>query len=132
LTAAISIPLVIFGRPLIAWWTVSKILAPVSLLLSFAVWRLLSVYQGTMSVFLNHGDTLRKQLGFFALASVASVVLKFALIRHLREAGVVWATIGGFAVFYVWPAARLVARRLDPAGRGDNPASRTEEPVLCG
>jgi O-antigen/teichoic acid export membrane protein len=117
LTALIGIPLVIYGRQLVAWWTVSKILAPVSLLVSFAVLRMLMVYQGTLSVFLNHGDMLRKQLGFFSLASLCSIALKVVLVKPLGEAGVVWATVAGFGLLYVWPAARLTAGYLAGAQR---------------
>ena len=129
-TVAIGICLVAFGRPLIAWWTASKIFAPVPLLLSFAVLRILMVYQGTFSVFLNHDDTLRKQLGFYALASAASIIMKFVLVRHFREAGVIWATIIGFALFYTVPAARLVARCLSVESE-DASARRPEGPIPC-
>jgi O-antigen/teichoic acid export membrane protein len=128
LTVVIGVVLVIFGRPLIAWWTATKILAPLPLLASFAVLRLLTVFQGTLSVFLNHGDTLRKQLVFFALASVCSLILKVVLIRHFRESGVVWATIGGFSVFYVWPAARLAVRSLRSLSGRDG----AQESLVCG
>jgi O-antigen/teichoic acid export membrane protein len=131
-TVAIGFPVVMLGKPFIAWWTASRILAPVPLLVSFAVLRLLLVYQGTLSVFLNHGDTLRAQLGFFALASVCSIILKVVLVHRLGVSGVVWATICGFALFYVWPAGRLVAQCLDAARSDGPPAASPEEAVLCG
>jgi O-antigen/teichoic acid export membrane protein len=104
ITAITGIALVIFGRPLVQAWTLSKVVPAISLLISFAVWRLLSVYQGIMSVFLNHESLLRRQVKFFGTACVCSLALKLIFVRLFAVPGVVWATILAFAIFYV-PAA---------------------------
>jgi O-antigen/teichoic acid export membrane protein len=69
-------------------------------------------YGGVMSAFLNGTKTLRKQVVFYAIASVASLILKTILVLKWGAAGAVWATVIGYSVFYALPAYRLAQRTL--------------------
>ena len=56
----------------------------------------------------------------FGGASIASLLLKIEFARHGSLAGVIWATIIGFGVFYVGPATWLAFRSVssDPEVSG--------------
>ena len=93
------------------------------LLLGFGLWVLLAGYGGVMSSFLNRGSLLRAQTSFYAVASLAVFVLKIVFARHWAATGVIWATVIGYSLFYVIPAARLAYRDLNRADAGILPSN---------
>lgn len=107
LAAAISLPLVLLGKWLVMLWVGKHLVPSTSLLVGFASWTLLVSYGGVMSTFLNSGPLLGRQVVFYAAASITSLVLKVVLAGPWGGVGVVWASVFGFGVFYVFPSARL-------------------------
>ena len=81
-----------------------------SLRLGFAVWVVLVGYVAAMNAVLNQPATMRRHLVLYGGAALASLALKIAFARHGSLAGVVWATVIGYGVIYVVPAARLAFR----------------------
>jgi O-antigen/teichoic acid export membrane protein len=107
------IPLVAFGNPIIRWWVGPRLNPSLSMLVALAAWLLMFGYLSVMSSFLNSGALLARQLPFFVLAAVSSIVLKIFLGRILGVPGVVWGTVIGFGLFYAIPAGRLAFGYLD-------------------
>ena len=68
-----------------------------------------------MSVFLNSGSLLGKQCTLIAAAATSAFVLKITLASLWGTAGVIWATLIGYGIFYVIPAYRLALGSLDAA-----------------
>ncbi len=108
----IALPLVVFGKQIIAWWVGPALVPSTLLLVGIGLGVLLSTYISTMSVFLANQYTLVKQLGFYGAAAISTLILKIVLAHSWQAAGVVWATIFGFGVFYIIPAARLAYKNL--------------------
>jgi O-antigen/teichoic acid export membrane protein len=103
----ITVPLVVFGKYIIAIWVKPSLMPSTMLLAGFAVWVLLSIYIAAMSAFLNNGRMVVKQVGFYGAAAVSALILKIILTHTWQAAGVVWATVFAFGLFYVIPAAKL-------------------------
>lgn len=102
-----AVPLVIFGGVVVPWWTQTDIVPSRLLLLGLGLHVLLGAYGGVMSTFLNSGKLLSRQVVFFAIASISSLILKVVLTNTWGVPGVIWATVIAFGVFYVVPAGRL-------------------------
>jgi len=83
-----------------------------SLRLGFAAWVVLVGYVAAMNAILNQPEVMRRHLVLFGAAALASLALKIALARHGSLAGVIWATVIGYGVIYVVPAARLAFRSV--------------------
>jgi O-antigen/teichoic acid export membrane protein len=113
-----AFPFLIFGKQIIAWWVGSALIPSTIMLIGFALWVLLAGYGGSMSSFLNSGSLLGKQTIFYSVASIASLILKIVLTKVWQSpAGVIWATVFGYGIFYVIPAAMLSygsLRQKDP------------------
>lgn len=115
LGALTALPLVFWGKQIIAIWVGPDVIPSTFLLLGFAFWVFLAGYGGVMSTFLNSGALLSKQTWFYVLASVTAVILKVVLVANWHIAGVIWATVLGYGIFYVIPSARLAYGSLKEA-----------------
>ena len=97
--------ILIFGADIIKNWAGDSMVPNQRLILGFALYSVLMGVGGSLSIFLNNGDFLRRQALIFIIASVISVVLKFLLVAHWHEAsGAIWGTIIGYSFFFVIPA----------------------------
>jgi O-antigen/teichoic acid export membrane protein len=105
--AVIALPLLIFGKPIIAAWTGPSTVPSWSLLTGFAAWVLLVCYGGVLSSFLNSGPLVGRQTLFIAVAAIASLGLKFLFSTAWGISGVIWATVVGYGLLYTLPALRL-------------------------
>jgi O-antigen/teichoic acid export membrane protein len=111
-TALVSLPLLLFGKSIIAIW-VGPALAPSTMILAgFALWGLVGSYGGVMSTFFNSGPLVSRQIGFYAVTTVVALLLKIVLVSPWQAAGVVWATVIAFSLFYVAPAWQLARSAL--------------------
>ncbi|MGV8934011.1 MAG: lipopolysaccharide biosynthesis protein [Gallionellaceae bacterium] len=117
LSAVTAVPLFLFGKEIIYYWVGAELIPTNSLLAGFAVFVFLASYGGVMSTFLNNGDLVRPQVIFFSAASVTALILKVFFTYQMGIAGAIWATVFGYSIFYVVPAARLAYQYLnDQAG----------------
>lgn len=101
--AIIALPLLLFGRQLIAIWVGNEFSPSWSLLLGFYIYIVLNNYIGLMSAFLNSGDLVRKQLLPILLTAISGILLKIIFSIHFGVSGIIWATIFSWSVFYVIP-----------------------------
>ena len=92
-----AIGLLFLGREVIKLWVGTKFVPSTVLLGGFSAWLLLASYGGTVTVFLNSGPWLKKQVLFYAIASIISFGLKLYLVGPWKEAGVIWATVFGYS-----------------------------------
>ncbi|TAK71681.1 MAG: hypothetical protein EPO19_04405 [Betaproteobacteria bacterium] len=105
------LPLLVFGKWIVAVWVGPELVPSSGLLAALAGWMLLASYGGVMSVLLNNGKLLRKQAVFYGAASLTALVLKIVLAWTIGIPGVVWATVIGYGIIYIIPAA-LLARSM--------------------
>jgi O-antigen/teichoic acid export membrane protein len=119
--------LLIISGPLANHWTGMDAGGMDWLRVGFAIWVILVGYVAAMNSFLNQRGVMAQHLIYFAAAAFLSLVLKIYLVRYWSLAGIVWATLIGFGVVYILPAARLAFSNL--AKRAAEP--KIEECVPC-
>jgi O-antigen/teichoic acid export membrane protein len=111
-TLMIAVPVAVlmsvFGKWIISKWVGPAVIPSTTLLLGFSAWTLLVGYGGILSVFLNSGNWLSRQVKLYTLATVVSFALKLLLVRVWGEGGVVWATVIAYGVLFTLPATWLV------------------------
>lgn len=97
--------IIVFGAKIIETWAGSSMVPNKSLLIGFAVFSVLMSIGGSLSVFLNNGEYLRRQALIFIGASVISILLKIYFVTYLQDAsGAVWGTVIGYSLFFIVPA----------------------------
>ena len=78
------------------------------MLAGFAVYSVLMNIGGSLSVFLNNGEYLKKQALIFGVASIISILLKIILVAFWRDAsGAIWGTVIGYSIFFIGPACLI-------------------------
>jgi O-antigen/teichoic acid export membrane protein len=107
MSAVTALPLLLFGKKIILYWVGPELVPSAFMLSGFALFVFLASYGGVMSTFLSCGDLVGRQVGFISAAALTSLALKIILAYQWQAAGVIWATLFGYGVFYVIPAARL-------------------------
>jgi O-antigen/teichoic acid export membrane protein len=107
LNAIISLPLLLFGKQIIFHWVGKEYIPSWSLLLGFYLFVIFANYGGVMSTFLNSKQLINRQLFMIALASICSVILKIFLSLKFGVSGIIWATVIGYLIFYVYPSYKI-------------------------
>ena len=114
-----ALPLLIFGKPIISFWVGPELVPSSALLIGFFFWVFQVNYGGTMSVFLNSGSLVGKQCVFIGAAAVLSIILQIILSGFWGVAGVIWAILIGYGIFYVVPAYHLTFGTLNKLINGE-------------
>lgn len=78
-----------------------------ALRIGFSVWVVLVGYVAATNAILNQPGVMKRHLVLFGGAALVSLALKIWLAHSWSLAGVLWATILGYGIVYVIPAARL-------------------------
>jgi len=109
--AGLVLPLVLFGSTLLRFWIGPAVVPTVALMTGFALWDLQAGYASTMDSFLNYGSTLRWNVLWLGIASVAGLALRVLFCRWWGATGVVWGTVLAFSVLYIPPTILLARGR---------------------
>lgn len=109
-----GLPLMIFGKRIVSMLAGHDIVPSTVLLLGFALLGLIYCVIGSISIYLNSGSLVSKQIPFFGLATVSALALKIIGAHYWQIEGVVWGTIAAYGIFYVIPATKLAYRSLKP------------------
>ena len=109
----LSIPLVIFGKSIILFWVGPDYVPSYSLLFGFFVFVLTANYGGVMSTFLNSGPLLAKQTIMIGLAACTSLILKVILSKYFGISAIIWSTVIGYSIFYIFPSYKLAYNYLN-------------------
>lgn len=112
ISAVIVLPLLLYGKFIIAVWVGPEVVPSTGLLVGFALWTLLGSYGGVMSTFLSSGPLVSRQAVFYSVAAISALVMKIVLVHSWQIAGVAWASVIGFGLFYTIPAWHLARRSL--------------------
>lgn len=97
--------ILVFGVDIVTMWAGALMVPNVSLMVGFAAFSILMSLGGSLSVFLNNGEYLRRQAVIFIVASIMSILLKVALVAYWQDAsGAIWGTVIGYSVFFIVPA----------------------------
>lgn len=109
----VALPLVFFGGLIVELWVNENVIPSFYLLLGFFFFTIFQNYGGSMSVFLNNEDLIKKQLIFYSVASVAAIFLQIIFCKLFGLPGIVYGLLFGFLIFYVIPAYKLAFGYLD-------------------
>lgn len=105
LGALAGVAILFFGNFIIKIWVGHPIETSVSLMAGFALYSILMNIGGCLSVYLNNGSFLKRQLSIYTVASIAVIALKIFLVWHWQNAsGAIWGTVIGYSIFYLLPA----------------------------
>ncbi len=107
-----GIPLLFFGKWIIALWAGADMVPSSLLLWGFFIWVFVASYGGILSSFNNHGHLLKKQIIFHGTASVIVIFLKIFLAHVQGLEGVIWGTALGYCFFSLIPLTFLAYRSL--------------------
>jgi O-antigen/teichoic acid export membrane protein len=109
---AAGVLLLFMSGPLVKRWTGSDAGPIDGLRFGFCLWVILVGYIAAMNAFLNQRGVMAKHLIYFGSASLLSLALKIVLVHYWALSGIVWATLIGFGLVYIVPAARLAFGNL--------------------
>jgi O-antigen/teichoic acid export membrane protein len=120
ITAPVALFLAIYGQTVVRWWTHASI-HPSGLLLAMgATWCTFNVVVGVMSVVLNQASLLRRQVGYYALASAVALPAKIWLVHGIGGAGIFCGTVLTYGLVWGVPSARLIHGFLKSAESSSN------------
>lgn len=111
--ALTALPLLFFGDIIVKIWVNENVIPSFDLLLGFFIFTIFQNYGGSMSVFLNNEDLIKKQLVFYSIASVSALIFQIVLCAIFGLPGVVYGLLLGFLIFYIFPAYKLAFGFLD-------------------
>ncbi len=117
---AVGTGLAFFGREIIRVWIRPDFQVDVSLIYGFSCYILISGVIGSISVVLSSGPMLRRQVWIVSIAAVTALWLKVTLCAQYGVAGVIWATVMAYGLFYVIPGLWIIRRQVysaDSSGR---------------
>lgn len=109
---AVGTGLAIWGPEIIRVWIGPDLHVAPSLIYGFSTYIIISGVIGSISVVLNSGPTLRRQVWIVAIAAVTALVLKITLCTQYGVAGVIWATVIAYALFYVIPGFWIIRKHV--------------------
>ena len=108
---ALVLPLLIWGRDIVAFWLNASLVPGFMLLLGFSCDAILGAYRSSMSMFLNSSHLLRRQSVFYAVAAILALISKIVMGYYFALPGIIWGTVLAFGIFYAIPAW-ILARRI--------------------
>lgn len=108
----LSLPLVLFGRPLVRLWVGEDMDLPFSLLSGLALWTTLSVMGNNVTFFLAARNAVRESAMLSAVMFVLSVGARILAVRTFGLPGLPWATALTYGLVFLVPLALLVRREL--------------------
>jgi O-antigen/teichoic acid export membrane protein len=110
LVAALSIPLVVFGRELIRFWAGQAAVPPFATLAWLGAWNLVLTPMNALVCMLNATGKIRWQVYVGAATALANVAVSIWWARVFGISGVIAATVVTYLLCAVGPAT-VVARR---------------------
>lgn len=113
---ACGVVLVAVGRPILHLWAGPLVTPPLSLLMGFAVWTVLSSAGSAVAAFLNGAGRLRFQVVTAVAMGVAALTLKIVLARSAGLPGIIWGTVAAYAACTAIPMARYIPRLMARLG----------------
>jgi O-antigen/teichoic acid export membrane protein len=103
-TSLASLTLVLVTGDVLSFWVGSAALQPpLSLLLGFAAWTIVSTCGSTLAMVLNAASKMKFQLYTAVSMGLAAVTAKVFLSEEFGLAGVVWGTVSAYVVFSLLP-----------------------------
>jgi O-antigen/teichoic acid export membrane protein len=129
-TAALALPLVLFGRWLIDKWAGKAAVPSQALLLWMGIWSVIYVAMSTQSCLLASTGRLKAQMVYSMLAAIVNLLLSITLVQRIGLTGVIMGTVGAFLICVVLPQTLQVKSILygSDIESGSNTLGREDDP----
>ena len=111
-TISITIPIIIFIEPIFLSLLGELFIPDAALLLGFFAFCIFANYGGIISTFLNNKNTLNKQLPILGLTCIFTLFIKIYFAGIFGVSGVIWGTVLGYSIFFVYPTYILAKKEL--------------------
>ena len=113
LTILICMPLVFFGQTIIRVWAGPQVLPPLTLVLGYALFRLVSGFAEAPMPVLMCGNNLRWLLIIATTAGVFAFILKIIFVQIWQSTGIAWASAISYGLFFTLPAYIIAYRAVN-------------------
>ena len=113
LSALLGITVVLYGQALARLWVGASVVPHYNLLISFAIWGLVSSYLSAVMMLLNSHITLARHALLFAITSCVSLALKIPLVVMLGLPGTILASSLAYSLIYIPFSVKLIRHALD-------------------
>lgn len=113
-TAALALPLVLFGHWFIEKWAGRAAVPPYPLLPWMGIWSVIYAAMSTQSCLLASSGRLKAQMIYSILAAAVNLLLSITLVQRIGMTGVIMGTVGAFLICVVVPQTLEVKRIMWP------------------
>lgn len=110
--AACSLFLILFGEPILALWTGSRVVFSLPLMLGLGAWTTLSTVITAISLFLNAMNRIRFRVIFALLTTSIATLMKIVMADFVGVSGVVWSQVAVSLVLTLIPYTIYVRYRF--------------------
>jgi O-antigen/teichoic acid export membrane protein len=114
-TAALALPLVLFGSWFIDKWAGRAAVPPYALLPWMGIWSVIYAAMSTQSCLLASAGRLKAQMIYSILAAAVNLLLSITLVQRIGLTGVIMGTVGAFLICVVVPQSLEVKRIMWPS-----------------
>jgi O-antigen/teichoic acid export membrane protein len=103
ITAAISLPFIIFGKPIISHWTRGTTTPSMELLLLMGAWSVINGAFSSLVTLLNGIGKLRVQMKIGMATAIINIAMSIFLVTRWGLEGVIFGTVGSYLMIAVIP-----------------------------
>jgi O-antigen/teichoic acid export membrane protein len=113
---AVNVPcalaLMFFGNMSIHIWVGNRFTVPFLVLVAFAVWAIMSSFNGAIAVFLNGVNAMRFQAICGLIMAGVNVAVSIVLTKMIGLSGVIWGSIIAQSLVVFIPSSILISRLM--------------------
>ncbi|WP_423140803.1 lipopolysaccharide biosynthesis protein [Parablastomonas sp. CN1-191] len=109
---AASVSLAMIGPHIMEFYLNKRMPIVPSILIGFAVWKVIEAVGMAGTMFLNGAGILRPQVIVAVVLGICAFALKILLIRKVGSWSVVWSTIACYILIVIIPLGRIILNKL--------------------
>jgi O-antigen/teichoic acid export membrane protein len=131
-TAALALPLVLFGRWLIDKWAGKAAVPSGALVIWMGIWSVIYSATCSQSCILGSSGKLRGQMIYSILAAAVNIIVSIVLVQRMGATGAILGTIIAYAVCVLvpqWIEVDRVLKIVHSAPKDKNSGSAQVDPV---
>jgi O-antigen/teichoic acid export membrane protein len=102
--------LLFFGNTALHLWVGNKITVPFIALAAFAIWTMMSSFNGAIAMFLNGANAIRFEAILGSVMACVNLTLSIVLTQILGLSGVIWGSVIAQAVIVLIPSSIYISR----------------------
>jgi O-antigen/teichoic acid export membrane protein len=108
----LSLILLTFGQDLAKLWIGHSVDIPLSLLLVFAIWKIIEAIGNSIAMYLNGANVVKIQILISSITGITALIMKIYLIRTIGISGPLWASIICVIIFALIPYSIIIKKNI--------------------